>query len=269
MDHNPTWEYFQWTDEKLIKERHPNLLKTWDSYRDNINRADALRYIVLYEFGGVYADLDVNFFRSLDRAMVKYACILPTEPFEQSAFKNKMPYFMNNAIMMCRPKHPFMKQTLANLHLSRAMYTNVDVAGPMFVTSEFLKYANITAGHLYKTLKVTGSLSPYFFKGNIKEEEDDGIYIPNTVYFLNTLNNHFEASHIAYVSICKRFKQMSNIEQRACVDLKRRGFYRKRSPFTFTEHLWDQSYGPLQKLWNPFCVSLKHIERVVPPYKQY
>ncbi|XP_052812165.1 uncharacterized protein LOC128239780 [Mya arenaria] len=80
---NANWTYHFWTDDsarKLVKERHPNLLPIWDKYMRNIMRADALRYVVLYEFGGAYLDLDVVAYRSFDRITYKYGCIIPPEP---------------------------------------------------------------------------------------------------------------------------------------------------------------------------------------------
>ncbi len=39
---------------QLIRDKFPWFLKTYQAYRYNIQRADVLRYFVLYEYGGIY-----------------------------------------------------------------------------------------------------------------------------------------------------------------------------------------------------------------------
>jgi len=66
---NPEWEYKLWTDKKnreFIKENYPWFLKIYDSYPENIQRADAVRYFILYHFGGLYVDLDFECLKNID-----------------------------------------------------------------------------------------------------------------------------------------------------------------------------------------------------------
>lgn len=59
---HPDWIYKLWTDDDIrthIKTHHPNLLSLHDSYPYAIQRADMIRYIVLYDYGGIYSDLDL------------------------------------------------------------------------------------------------------------------------------------------------------------------------------------------------------------------
>jgi mannosyltransferase OCH1-like enzyme len=61
--HNPDWELKLWTDadnREYIRTTHPYFLKTYDSYPYSIQRADAIRYFLLRDFGGVYSDLDIQ-----------------------------------------------------------------------------------------------------------------------------------------------------------------------------------------------------------------
>ncbi|KAH3710707.1 hypothetical protein DPMN_070199 [Dreissena polymorpha] len=45
---------------KLLAELHPHLLNIWDGFVENIKRSDMLRYLLLYEFGGVNANIDIE-----------------------------------------------------------------------------------------------------------------------------------------------------------------------------------------------------------------
>lgn len=72
---HPDYEYMFWTDDsarEFIAQHYSWFLPTWDSYPYNIQRSDALRYIVLYHFGGVYIDMDVgcNY-----RCQGRHACV--------------------------------------------------------------------------------------------------------------------------------------------------------------------------------------------------
>ncbi|KAH8898917.1 hypothetical protein GQ53DRAFT_777441 [Thozetella sp. PMI_491] len=68
IDWHPGWETNLWTNENardFVAERFPEMLATWDGYRFLVEKIDALRYMVLYEYGGVILDLDLKCKRSL------------------------------------------------------------------------------------------------------------------------------------------------------------------------------------------------------------
>lgn len=57
------FQHILWTDIKsrqFINDFYPWFLETWDEYPQDIQRADAIRYFVLYHYGGIYHDLDVG-----------------------------------------------------------------------------------------------------------------------------------------------------------------------------------------------------------------
>ena len=97
----PEYTHILWTDEmnrKLIKEKFPYFLKTYDSYPKNIQRADAIRPFILYEYGGIYADLDYeclhNFYNDLNPTKVNIV---------ESPYKNER---LQNSLMASSPRHP-------------------------------------------------------------------------------------------------------------------------------------------------------------------
>lgn len=58
---HPDWEYRLWTDEdnrEYIKNNYSWFLPYYDAFPYNIQRADAIRYFILKDFGGIYSDLD-------------------------------------------------------------------------------------------------------------------------------------------------------------------------------------------------------------------
>jgi mannosyltransferase OCH1-like enzyme len=66
---NPDWKIKLWTDDdnrNYIADHYPDFLSIFDSYPHNIQRADAIRYFLLKDFGGVYCDLDIEVLGSLN-----------------------------------------------------------------------------------------------------------------------------------------------------------------------------------------------------------
>lgn len=101
------YEYKFWSDQdgrRLIEEKFPSLLSTYDSYPYNIQRADVIRLVVLYIYGGVYLDMDIFCLKPLDN-LLKYDLILPFTT----------PVGLSNDIIFSRAKHPFLLHVLNNL----------------------------------------------------------------------------------------------------------------------------------------------------------
>lgn len=56
LEYHPDWKSYIWTDENagpFVEEHFPDVKRTWDNYRFPIQRIDALRYMVLYQYGGM------------------------------------------------------------------------------------------------------------------------------------------------------------------------------------------------------------------------
>jgi hypothetical protein len=67
--HHPTWRVARWTDatmRDLVRRRFPGRIDAYDAFPSAVNRADVFRYMVLFEIGGVYVDLDVEALRSIE-----------------------------------------------------------------------------------------------------------------------------------------------------------------------------------------------------------
>jgi len=61
IDKNPNWNYTLLTDtdnENIVKQNFPDFYQTFISFPYGVQRADAIRYIILYLYGGIYLDLD-------------------------------------------------------------------------------------------------------------------------------------------------------------------------------------------------------------------
>lgn len=71
---HPDWKVMFWSDDdnrKLIETKYPDFLEIYDSYEYGIQRADAVRYYILYTYGGLYSDLDIQPKKRFDKLFQK------------------------------------------------------------------------------------------------------------------------------------------------------------------------------------------------------
>jgi mannosyltransferase OCH1-like enzyme len=115
--HHSHWEYRLWTDAEnrhFIATQFPEFLPCYDAYREPIQRADAIRYFLLYHFGGVYVDLDVECLRAVDEVLGGASCVIGVEP-EVHAQRHDRTKILSNAWMATAPGHPFFKAIIDRL----------------------------------------------------------------------------------------------------------------------------------------------------------
>lgn len=53
--HHPDWEYHLWTVDHLIPLRNQ---RSYDQTTDVVQKTNIVRYEVLYQYGGIYVELD-------------------------------------------------------------------------------------------------------------------------------------------------------------------------------------------------------------------
>lgn len=241
---HPDWDYFLWTDESaraLIKDKYPFLLPTFDSYSEGIRKADALRYVILYEFGGVYADMDLESLKPIDPMARKYSCFISQEPYEHPILDGNFENLVINALIGCQARHPFMKKLMDNLPAFRHMWNVLDSTGPHFVTLIY---------------------NEYLAKHNLPPTHEDGVYLSPPEYFFPTFD---PAKHFWFRMQCGKFDKLSSLQKKACKTLKVKGVLRKPTDMAFTDHHWIHTYID-------FRVSLKgpvNIHEIVPNVKMY
>ncbi|GAB5370340.1 hypothetical protein AAMO2058_001484100 [Amorphochlora amoebiformis] len=105
---HPFWEYRFWTDasgEEFIRRVYPEFWPLFEGF-NGIQRSDALRYFILYNYGGIYADLDVESVAPLDE-ILDQPLILSQEPLAHAVVLEDRPRQVCNAFMASRPGHPF------------------------------------------------------------------------------------------------------------------------------------------------------------------
>lgn len=109
--YHPDWSYEFWDNDRItsfIKQYYPNYWEVYCSFQYNIQRWDAIRYLILDKIGGIYADFDTECLASHNDLLEDKTCCFSMEPKEHAKpFKREL--FFNNALMASIPGHPFMK----------------------------------------------------------------------------------------------------------------------------------------------------------------
>ncbi len=141
---NPNWEHWFWTLDdvrQLVKLKFPDMLHVYDHYKANLFRADFMRYVVIYTFGGFYIDLDTVCLRSLDELDVAADCIVGEEQHEHTLIYARPSNNIFNSMLLCRPNHPFLKSVIEALP-QHAHNEDIGVStGPLFFDKIYRQYA--------------------------------------------------------------------------------------------------------------------------------
>lgn len=141
---HPDWEYRFWTDEdldRLVHDRAPELVSQFEAYPNQIQRVDAARYVILREFGGLYADLDLECLRPMDDLLDAHVVLPRTTPFG-----------LSNQLMLARPGQPLFDFAIRSLPASfRKWYRwwiprHVRIlasTGPLFITGRVRAFGDV------------------------------------------------------------------------------------------------------------------------------
>ena len=148
-EENPSWEYRFWnykTIDQFLLEYFPGFIDKYFSFRYDVQRWDAIRYLILFKLGGVYADLDYECLEPLDWLSGSKNCCLGLDPPEHSSIFNKS-YIISNAFMAVKPRHPFfqciIKEISNNYSDAQDKFNYVlETTGPYMLSKLYESYQN-------------------------------------------------------------------------------------------------------------------------------
>lgn len=163
---HPDYEYILWTDADIrnyIKEKHPSFLKLHDSYEYNIQRADMIRYFILYDFGGIYSDLDLYPVENIEKYISNYDESVDVLLVNSGNVKN----CITNSFMVSKKNAPLWKKVQKRLKQKLPIY----IYG--------------------KHLKVMYSTGPLMFTKICKKNEDVFQLLPQEKFMAYSSNDDF------------------------------------------------------------------------------
>ena len=142
------------------------------------------RYFILYEYGGIYTQLDLELLRSLDRSVLSHSCVVAQEPLAHAylMFDNKRSDrpFASSDIMLCKAKHPFLRYILSHLYMEDFKVLNIKVGYKWYFHDLVVRYN--------KDLREKYSKNSQEFAEDAKINipESEGIFLAPPKYFMPT-----------------------------------------------------------------------------------
>lgn len=139
---HPTWKHILWTDDLVINylsTYHPEALILYKSYEYLIQRADMIRYFILYDYGGIYCDLDmypskniesiitqnINYFVYSSNSNVITNCFMAS-PLQSRIMKVLQENLYNNKPWYSYGKHLIVLNTTGPLFLNNILLNKID-----------------------------------------------------------------------------------------------------------------------------------------------
>lgn len=110
----PDWQYEFWDDERIyqfVLDSYPEYYDQFISLPFNIQRWDAIRYLILAEIGGMYVDFDYESIKSLVPLIENEECCIALDPETHCPFSEKV-LMLNGALMLSTPNHWFMHKII-------------------------------------------------------------------------------------------------------------------------------------------------------------
>jgi hypothetical protein len=129
--HHPKWEHILWTEKNLPE--NPVRPEVLQRLRSPVERSDILRLEILYRYGGVYVDTDLECRRPLDD-------VIGDAPFVATCFK---PERVTNTFVASEPNHPLLERALRELQPREIYGFDKEVAGPPFLARLVADYPDV------------------------------------------------------------------------------------------------------------------------------
>jgi len=115
----PDWTYILWDNRMMndfIEEHYPRYMQIYESFKYNIQRWDAIRYLILDNMGGMYVDFDYESIESMEGILADKTCCFAVEPdTHRKTYRLEVDTIFNNALMLSTPGHPFMRRIVEGI----------------------------------------------------------------------------------------------------------------------------------------------------------
>lgn len=159
---NPQIEYRFYDDKAcsdFVRSEFPAYANLYEAMPHAVERADFFRYLVVYRFGGLYADVDVECVRPLDRFFSLSGAVFSIEANvtrnRQCRLRYAHPYQIANCMFAAPPRHPFLLsviQRIAQMAPSspHALAEVEDLTGPRMLTRLFYELRPADVGILHQ-----------------------------------------------------------------------------------------------------------------------
>lgn len=152
---HPGWDFKFWTDADLaefVDSRCSDYSDLFHSYPKPIMRVDLGRYLILREFGGVYADIDTEALASITPLLDSDSPMFAYEPrshggndfIRSRGFRS----IVSNAVILSPAGHAFWDFLLRLIRRCRSAHNPLDATGPVALTAAIEQAPPAAAPHM-------------------------------------------------------------------------------------------------------------------------
>lgn len=127
---NPEFQYHFYDDQdclNFICQYYPLYAAVYHHLQTGVQKADFFRYLIIYHYGGIYADIDMECYKAFDCFISLRGLILSIETkisqTHQSMLNYLHPFQLANCIFAAEPKHWFLKKVLD--HITNLVMKNI------------------------------------------------------------------------------------------------------------------------------------------------
>lgn len=154
---NPNWEYVLLTDEdneRIVQEHFPDFHPHYMAFPHPIQRADAIRYCIMYLYGGVYLDLDYVALKPFDDLVLEKDIGLIHS--NNNVLQRRV---TNSFLVSAAPGHPFWRACIEEMKKGAPWYAvtkHLEVflsTGPFMLDRVYQQ--NKDAVHILKNVSVS------------------------------------------------------------------------------------------------------------------
>ena len=136
---NKEFNYTLWNEsmvEKLLREEYPHLIDLYNSYSRWIHKVDMARYLIVHQYGGIYADTDIECVKNMLEVYMTFPVNTGVVMYYTS------PFGVSNDFIIAKQKHPFMTAVIRGLSSSNRWYvlpflTEMFSTGPIYLSARF------------------------------------------------------------------------------------------------------------------------------------
>ena len=149
------WEFYLYSNKQVIsffKTYFPHYLSDIKKIKQGVVLADVFRYAVIFQFGGMYSDVDTFPLKPIPDSWLSKECVIGYE-YQPSKFKGTKPKSFTKDTLcqwtfLAKPNHPLFKEALdtcINKLREKNFYLNsiqdvLETTGPISFTEVAQKY---------------------------------------------------------------------------------------------------------------------------------
>lgn len=119
------WQYIFWDDKKMdtfMQRYYPDYMESYNRFAYDVQRWDVIRYLILYQMGGLYVDFDTECLANIED-LFSSDCCFGTDTKDNIIYASLVKdAYLNNTYIASAPKHPFIKSVIDHVFNSVQIY---------------------------------------------------------------------------------------------------------------------------------------------------